>query len=175
MDVWRSPSEGDRRGVQGFDVVSGIPGPIAFNASVHSRPADASAGADLEDALGAWPTLVVSAVSASAPFAISADECLERLGSMARTAVEPDGSFVWSRDSDANGPAWHVWGTLHERDHAVLFVELRGTCLPDDLDALLAVVGWPHAPLMFQLPAAGVFLDEATFRRRATIEAQSSA
>lgn len=147
---------------------------LAFEASLHPLPAGAMRGAVLSDPLGAWPTLAVQAEAARLAFPVSGDTCLDRLAAMPRTAVEPDGSFVWSAPAgDASGSRqWHVWGCLVERDEAVLHVDLRGVCPAEDFDRLLAVMGWPETPVMFQLPRAGVFLDEETFRLRAAAEAR---
>jgi hypothetical protein len=157
-------------------------GPVAspalvFEASLHPLPVGVIPGAVLTDPLGRWPTLAVTAEAARLAFPFSGDACLDRLAAMPRTAVEPDGSFVWSALAGETpaGRQWHVWGCVCERDNAVLHVDLRGACPADDLDRLLAVMGWPGTPVMFQLPSAGVFLDEPTFRLRAAAEARGSA
>jgi hypothetical protein len=125
--------------------------------------------------LGNWPTLSFDADAVRLAFPVSGDACLERLAGMPRTAVEPDGTFVWSSGGEVGVESWHVWGCLHERNDTVLLAELRGACPSDDFDRLLSVLGWPRTAVMFQLPRAGVFLDERTFRLRAAAEAQSSA
>jgi hypothetical protein len=49
----------------------------------------------------------------------------------------------------------------------LLYAELRGYCPDAALDHLLAALGWPETPLIFQLIRHAVFLDEAEFRRYA--------
>ena len=137
---------------------------IAFEIAIHSRPSGTQPGPDLVDGHGRWPTL---APAADAPVAlpVGGDECLQRLGSLPRLFVEPDGSFVWVGRSDAD--AWQVDGQVHERDGRVLSIDLKGLCPEPEFDRLLAVVGWPARPVMMQILRAGVFLDENAFREQA--------
>ena len=87
----------------------------------------------------------------------------QRLGQLERMFCEPDGSFVWV--SSQGDPVWQVDGNLYDRDERLLFVDLKGTCPPDQFDRLLSALGWPETKLMFQLTREAVFLDEAEFRR----------
>jgi hypothetical protein len=57
---------------------------------------------------------------------------------------------------------------LFDRDGKLLFVDLKGSCPPEQFDRLLGAFGWPAASLMFQLTRQAVFLDEAEFRRFAS-------
>lgn len=137
---------------------------IAFEISVHARPAGTQPGPDLIEGQGRWPTLA-PAPDSPAALPVGGDECLQRLGSLPRLFVEPDGSFVWVGRSDAG--AWQVDGQVHERDGRVLSVDLKGLCPGPEFDLLLAALGWPARPVMMQILRAGVFLDENAFREHA--------
>jgi hypothetical protein len=137
----------------------------AFEVSLHRHPGEAGEGSPHADAWGTWPTLAVPREAALGPLAVSGDEALERLAAEPRLFAEPDGSFVWTSSQD--GPAWQVDGNLLERDGRVVLLDLKGSCPRAEFDRLLACVGWPAEPLMFQLVRAAVFLDEAAFRRHA--------
>ncbi len=92
----------------------------------------------------------------------------ERLGRLERMFCEPDGSFVWV--SSQGDPAWQVDGNLYDRNERLLFVDLKGTCPPDQFNRLLSALGWPETKLMFQLTREAIFLDEAEFRRYAAVD-----
>jgi hypothetical protein len=97
---------------------------------------------------------------------ISFEEASARLTKLERMYCEPDGSLVWV--SSQGEPAWQVDGNLYDRNERLLFVDLKGTCLAESFDRLLAALGWPQTSLMFQLTREAVFLDEAEFRRWAS-------
>ena len=137
---------------------------LTFDIVVHPRPVDVRAGGDHADDRGRWPTLVIPPADLVEPLPIGFDECSARLDALPRLFVEPDGSFVW-RGEDRGG--WQVDGNLYERDGCVLYVELKGTCPAAAFDRLASAWGWPTAAFVAQLVRAGVFLDEATFRRHA--------
>jgi hypothetical protein len=107
--------------------------------------------------------LAVSHELMSTPFAVDFEETERRLAELERLFIEPDGSFVWT--SPAEGPKWQVDGNLFDRAGRLLFVDLKGTCPEEYFNQLLAAVGWPTTPVMFQLVRAAVFLDELEFRR----------
>lgn len=134
---------------------------IAFEISVHALQAGAPPGPDLIEGQGRWPTLA-PAPDSPAALPVGGDECLQRLGSLPRLFVEPDGSFVWVGGSE--DAAWQVDGQVHERDGCVLSVDLKGRCPEPEFDRLLAALGWPTRPVMMQILRAGVFLDENAFR-----------
>ncbi|MFM7109295.1 MAG: hypothetical protein ACKOZU_11990 [Planctomycetaceae bacterium] len=137
----------------------------AFDVTVQARPAEARVAGSHVDDRGAWPALEVPRAALSAPLGTGFDTLLDRLAALERMYVEPDGSFVWT--SPREGPWWQVDGNAAERDGRVLLVDVRGSCPPAAFDRLLACLGWPATPLMFQLVRPAVFLDEATFRRHA--------
>ena len=100
------------------------------------------------------------------PLPVTFEQALAALEQLDRLFIEPDGSFVW-RGSVSGGGAWQVDGNLIDRGDCLAYVELKGCCLAEQFDMLLAAFGWPTAKLMFQLPQRGVFLEEAEFRRLA--------
>jgi len=104
------------------------------------------------------------------PLGVSFDEVQQALAATDRWLLEPDGSFVWV--SRAGEEAWQMDGNLVDRGDRLQWVELHGGCTPEALDRLLGALGWPAAPLMFQLVPHGLFLDEAEFRRWAARAAE---
>lgn len=137
----------------------------AFDVSVHAFPAEARPAGRHVDDRGDWPTLHVPPAALTVPLAAGFDAALDRLAALERMYVEPDGSFVWT--SPREGLWWQVDGNAAEREGRVLLVDLRGSCPPAEFDRLLAALGWPADPLVFQLVRPAVFIDEATFRRHA--------
>ena len=94
------------------------------------------------------------------------DEALATLATLPRMFIEPDGSFVW-RGATEDGQSWQVDGNLIDRGEVLDYVEMKGCCPSERLDEILAALGWPQAPLAFQLPRQGVTLTEEEFRQRA--------
>ena len=141
-----------------------------FHVSVHAQPIEASPGpmirlADLE-----LTTLdVPRGILGQAAIACTFEDAVRALRQLDRMYCEPDGSFVWVSRHDE--PSWQVDGNLYDRDGSLIFVDLRGSCPPDEFDRLLAAFGWPKTKLMFQLVREAVFLDEAEFRKFAESEA----
>ncbi len=133
-----------------------------FQATLHARPAAAHIGGALKLADLEYTTLDVPQQALAAAFDLSFEEAMQALAQLPRMFIEPDGSFVWV--SAANEPAWQVDGVLYDRDERLLLVELKGNCPAAALDQILAAVGWPATPVMFQLMRQGVFVDEPTFR-----------
>lgn len=145
----------------------------AFYVSLHARPVEAAPGDALDLAGHAVRPLVFAREAlAATPMACSFEEVCARLETFERLFCEPDGSFVWT--SSQAQPPWQLDGNLYDRQGQLLFVDLKGTCPRDALDRLLAALGWPETPLMFQLTREAVFLDEADFRRLAAAGAWSS-
>jgi hypothetical protein len=140
----------------------------AFDITLHGR---VSGAADLPltdsyvDAWGTWPTLAVPHAELAVPMAIGFDDALDRLATLERMYVEPDGAFVWT--SPREGLWWQVDGNAFEKDGRVLLADLKGSCPASKFDQLLAGFGWPHQAMLTQLVRPAVFLDEQTFRRHA--------
>lgn len=140
----------------------GVDGGMAFEAVIHAlRPVPP--GPVHADAWGTWPTLAAGGAGIP-PFAISFDDALESIARMEGVYAEPDGSVV---GVDPAARAWQFDAQLSDLGGRLLAVEIKGSCPTTVFDRLLSACGWPAAPVMAQLPRAGVFLDEATFRRHA--------
>jgi hypothetical protein len=85
--------------------------------------------------------------------------------------VEPDGSFVWVSSSARKASdqvQWQLDGNLFDRNGRLLMVDVKGSCPEADFDRLLASLGWPVTPVMFELAREAVFLDETSFRQYAS-------
>ncbi len=110
-----------------------------------------------------WFHVIVTGDSDDESLAMGFDDAFALLQQLPRMFIEPDGSFVWA-DTTADGQRWQVDGNLIDRGDVLAYVELKGSCPEERFDALLAALGWPDAPLAFQLPRRGVTLAEAEFR-----------
>ena len=128
----------------------------AFDVSAHALPAEARPAASHRDEWGEWATLDVPRAALVHPMAVGFDDALARR--------QPPESVV---EAASDGLSWQVDGNAAERDGRVLLVDLRGACPPGEFDRLLACLGWPGQPMMFQLLRPAVFLAEETFRRHA--------
>jgi hypothetical protein len=100
------------------------------------------------------------------PLAVSFEGAIAALELLPRLFIEPDGSFVWTGTS-ADGQPWQIDGNLIDRGDVLAYVEAKGRCQPEQFELLLAALGWPQTPLIFQLQRRGVLLDEREFRRQA--------
>ena len=100
-------------------------------------------------------------------FPITFEGLFAEIASWPRFFCEPDGSFVGVSGSD-EPIHWQVDGQVFDGGPGVLYVELRGTCTPALLDRLLAALGWPATPVVFQLILEGVLLRDDDFRRVAS-------
>ncbi len=134
-----------------------------FHTAIHVRPAEANSGPAIKLGDRKLTVLDVPRAVLAAPFALSFEEASQRLGGLERLFIEPDGSFVWV--SPQSAAPWQLDGNLFDRAGRLLFVDLKGTCPPAVFDRLLAALGWPVTPLMFELVREAVLLDEAEFRR----------
>ena len=106
-------------------------------------------------------------VSGSPPsFAVTFDAVSEILSTLPGMFLEPDGSFAWTGTSGEQ--PWRIEGVLYDAGPSLSYVALSGNCPPDEFDQFLAALGWPAAPIMFQLIDAGVFINEEEFRRFAS-------
>ena len=100
-------------------------------------------------------------------FASTWEDAAAALELLPRMIFELDGSFVISGDDEA-GRRWHVDGHLFDFAGRLHRLELHGECPSAAFDELLACVGWPRQPLMFEMVREGVTLDEPEFRTRAS-------
>jgi hypothetical protein len=104
------------------------------------------------------------------PLAVRFEDALAALQQLNRMFIEPDGSFVWTGVT-GDGQAWQVDGNLIDRGDWLAYVELKGRCPELQLNQILSALGWPEAPLVFELTRRGVVVDEAEFRRLAANQA----
>ncbi|MBX3411890.1 MAG: hypothetical protein KF708_04170 [Pirellulales bacterium] len=138
-----------------------------FYVTLHARPAEAHAGSKLVLGGQTIQTLDVNPAELRVPCACSFEEATDALSRLPRMYCEPDGSFVWV--SPQSEPCWQVDGNLYDRDGRLLFVDLKGTCPAVHFDELLRAFGWPETQVVFQLVREAVFVDEAEFRRLASV------
>lgn len=110
--------------------------------------------------------LNVSPAVAAQTHRVTFEHAAAMLATLPSIFIEPDGSFVWTGGDE--GQQWQVDGVLVDQGRRLAYMELAGRCPPNEFDQLLAPLGWPAAPLLFQLKPEGVFVDEAEFRRLAT-------
>ncbi len=133
-----------------------------FFVTLHARPKNLQAGSPWSHGGREYPTLNVPIAELAGGFNLSFEDAAAALDSLPRMFIEPDGSFVWvSAQAD---PRWQIDGVLYDRDERLLFVDLKGSCTPEELNRLLSCFGWPATQVIFQLTREAVFLDEATFR-----------
>ncbi len=139
---------------------------LAFHATIHSRPAEATFGDEvLLRGLNFRSVRVPREVLGTTTFDRSFEAAAEALSALERLYCEPDGSFVWvSRHGE---PPWQVDGNLYDKDQRLRFVDIKGRCPAAEFDRLLGTFGWPTTCLVFQLVHAAVFLDEVEFLRYA--------
>ncbi len=134
-----------------------------FQITIHVRSPETSSGPTIQLAGRSVATLNVPRDALAVPFGISFEEASERLAQLPRMFIEPDGSFVWA--SPRAEASWQVDGNLFDRAGRLLFVDLKGTCPPAEFDRLLAALGWPATPLVFQLVREAAMLEESAFRK----------
>jgi hypothetical protein len=103
----------------------------------------------------------VSPESLRLPMALSFEEAAERLRSLPRMFLEPDGSFVWVSSSQRQ--RWQVDGVLYDREGRLLFVDVKADCPAVVWRQFLKSLGAETTPLLFHLVHESVFLDEVGF------------
>jgi hypothetical protein len=134
---------------------------LQFHANIFALPPQAVAGVPTPLRGLALPTLRPQTFDAFFP--VTFEAAYEALAQLPRIDVEPDGFFVISGDLD--GKRWQLDGHLYDFGDRLHRVELHGDCPPESLDAILACIGWPATPIVFELVREGVALDDANFRR----------
>ena len=137
-----------------------------FRAHIHPLSESATT---IESVNTSGRTLALEGQPAS--FHVTFDRASEILATLPRMFIEPDGSFVWTGDSSCS--TWQLDGVLYDEGPHLAFVEVSGCCPANEFDQLLAALGWPAAPVMFQQIEAGVYVDEMEFRRLASRQLES--
>jgi hypothetical protein len=99
------------------------------------------------------------------PLAVTFDDAFFALQQLDRLFIEPDGSFVWAGETDAQ--QWQVDGNLIDRGDVLAYVEVKGACPDERFNRFLTTLGWPGATIVFQLSRQGSFVDESAFRQMA--------
>jgi hypothetical protein len=139
---------------------------LHFCTTIHARPQAVAPGPLIALPDGKLPTLAVAPeVLAATTFDCTFEEASARLEALERMFLEPDGSFVWT--SSQADRSWQVDGNLYDRAQRLAFVDLSGACPSAEFNRLLAALGWPQTPLVFQLTHEAVVLAEDEFRRYA--------
>lgn len=110
--------------------------------------------------------LMLHSADPSQPLAVSFEQVISAMETWPQMFCEPDGWFDWTSPPDV--PAWQIAGQLHDRGKRLSHVEAKFTGLVpiERFEQLLAALGWPTEPLMFQLVREAAMLDEAAFRER---------
>lgn len=128
--------------------------------SIWARPPAASCDAEFTlNGVSCRPLRIPSGAQGT-PFSVSFETAYDALSQLDRMLIEPDGSFVW-KGSDRE---WQLDGNLYDRSEKLLYVDLAGTVPPTEFDRLLTACGWPETQLMFEIRAAGIYLDESELR-----------
>jgi hypothetical protein len=138
---------------------------LQFHTCIYARPREASSGQTR--IVGRHEVMPIDAppteLLSSGP--LTFDQAADALAKLPRMFLEPDGSFVWAGGEEDS--AWQLDGVLYDQGARLACVELRGRCPPAALDDLLSALGWPEAPLLFQLLPQGLLVSEEDFRRLA--------
>jgi len=135
-----------------------------FRVNVHRRAADA--GEEKRLTVGDRGIATLELKTRPENFHVTFDRASEILIALPRMFLEPDGSFVWTGEQE--GQPWQVDGVLYDAGPTLAHVEMSGACPANEFDQFLAALGWPAAPVMFQLIQEGVFVSEEEFRRLAS-------
>ncbi len=134
-----------------------------FRISIHARPLGSIGSYPVVLAGEQYQGLQLEPTQQNASLQVSFEEAVERLERLPRMFIEPDGSFVWVGQHAAS--TWQLDGCLYDREQHVVYVDVAGTCPPQQFDQLLRACGWPDAQLVFQILQQAVFLEELDFRR----------
>lgn len=132
---------------------------------LHAAPRELVAGPVWASSDGPTPTLRIAPGDLQQPLPITFEAAISALEQLPQMFCEPDGWFDWT--SPAQQPRWQIAGQLHDRGPALGHVEAKfdGAVTSQQLDQLLAALGWPAQELVFQIVRESIFLDEPSFRR----------
>jgi hypothetical protein len=133
---------------------------LRFHANIFARPPHAADGNPVT--LRGVELSTLRSQTFDAFFPLTFEQAYDALAQLPRIDIEPDGFFVISGDFD--GQRWQLDGHLYDFGDRLHRVELHGDCPSESLDAILACLGWPETPLVFELVMEGVALAEPQFR-----------
>ena len=136
-----------------------------FHTRIHARPASPTPGPPVEVGGRQVRTIAARPADLGSPLPVSFEQAAAALEGLPGMYVEPDGYFIWV--SPPGGDRWQVDGHLYDRNGRLVFVELKGSAPPDQLDLLLGAIGWSGCGLMFEMVQQAVFLAEDEFRTSA--------
>jgi hypothetical protein len=129
---------------------------------IHARPRLVAIGPSVQIERKLLQTLRPTPAQLAAAFPVAFEEAYAYLERIPRMFIEPDGSFVWRGAHPDDAPP--IDGLLADHHGRLTTVELKGGLSGGTLDVLLPAVGWPAAPVMFQLAREGMYLDEDGMR-----------
>ncbi|MCC6493210.1 MAG: hypothetical protein IT424_09330 [Pirellulales bacterium] len=132
-----------------------------FHINLYAQPQQTVAAGEIELRGARFSRLQAPTFAAFLP--VSFEQAVEALNKLPRLDSEPDGFFVIA--GEHLGRRWQVDGHLFDFGGRLHRMEIHGQCPPDAFDDLLRTVGWPTAPLAFELVMEGVVLSEGEFRR----------
>lgn len=131
-----------------------------FHANIFALPAHVTDGGRVSVRGIELPILCPQTFDAFYP--LTFEQAYDALAKLPRIDIEPDGFFVIA--GEENGQRWQLDGHLFDFSDRLHRVELHGDCPLAMLDAILACIGWPETPLVFELVQEGVALAEPAFR-----------
>ncbi len=135
---------------------------MPLHVTLHAHPGRSFPSQEMMLQGGPRQVLVIPAGELSRPLPVRFDDVLTQLEQLPRLFIEPDGSFIWI---GPRGPQqWKLDGQLHDSASGLMTVELKISGTDPALDDVLRTLGWPAAPVVFELVREGVYLDEANFR-----------
>lgn len=142
---------------------------LRFHAQLFAKPPQFQTGRSVELRGTELPTL--SGEDGGPPLftnllPVSFEEAQQRLMTIRRMDVEPDGYFLVA-GGEQQGARWQIDGQLQELTSQIHRAELNGSCPADVFDSLLGCFGWPDTEVVFELVQEGVTISLDDFRRYA--------
>lgn len=131
-----------------------------FHVTLHRLPAETSNGPAWSEDGHTFLTLLPAGKVPAELFEVSFETAVDRLQSLPRMFVEPDGSFVWVGDAPQS---WQLDGNLYDRAGQLVYVELKGTCSLEAFGQFREAIGAPSGGMMVQLLRQAVYLSEDDF------------
>ena len=129
----------------------GIVAGMNFHVAWHRRPECIETGPEILISGVRTPTLHIPTAGLTLPWSLSFEEVITSIERLDRMFAEPDGSFVWRQAAERQ-----IDGQLYDCDGRLLYVELSGNYLSDDVIALEIALNPQRDPLVVQLLREGV-------------------